>query len=115
MTLTLLTLPISTNSLYGQAGGRQRFLTERGRRNKEAMAWEARSQYRGRPLEGPVAAEITLYWPNRRNHDIDNIKSLLDACTGILWKDDGQITDLHLMKSVDKEKPRVEMRVWELT
>jgi Holliday junction resolvase RusA-like endonuclease len=45
---------------------------------------------------------------------VDNIKTLLDSCNGILWADDGLIADLHIMKAYDKEQPRVEMRVWEL-
>jgi crossover junction endodeoxyribonuclease RusA len=113
MKLTLLTLPVSTNNLYSN-GSRGRFTTDRGRRNKEQIAWEARAQYRGKPLAGPVAAEITLFWQNGRNHDIDNIKALLDALTGIVWEDDGQIVDLHTMKEVDRANPRVELRVWGL-
>jgi Holliday junction resolvase RusA-like endonuclease len=42
---------------------------------------------------------------------IDNIKVLLDACTGILWADDGQIIELHLRKAYDRSTPRVELVV----
>lgn len=87
----------------------------RAKRAKEAIGWEARQQHRGRPLEGALAVEIELWWPDRRNRDIDNVKALLDALTGILWLDDGQITDLHLMKGVDRNHPRVEMKVWPLS
>lgn len=110
MKLTLLTLPLSTNSLYAHVG-RHRFLTSRAETNKEAMGWEVRSQYHGKPLEGPVRLKIALYWPDARNRDVDNIKALLDACTGILWADDGQIADLHITKAVDRKNPRVEMEV----
>ena len=37
-----------------------------------------------------------------------------EACTGILWDDDSQIADLHILKETDKAIPRVETRVWEL-
>jgi Holliday junction resolvase RusA-like endonuclease len=60
------------------------------RANKEAIACEVRSQYRGKLHDGPVAVKVGLYWPDKRRHDIDNIKILLDACTGILWLDDGR-------------------------
>ena len=110
MTLTFLTLPISTNQLYRVFNNRS-IISARGRTNKEAIGWEARQQYRGKPLDGPVAAKIALWWPDRRKHDLDNIKALLDACTGILWEDDGQIVELHLSKGYDKERPRVEMTV----
>lgn len=114
MTLIFETLPPSTNNLYvnNPHGGRR--LSPRAREAKDAIAWEARSQFRGKPLQGPVAMELTLYWPDRRKHDIDNIKALLDALTGIIYEDDGQIVDLHTMKEFDKERPRVEMRVWAL-
>ena len=110
MTLKFLTLPVSTNHLYLQRG-RSRFLDPRAARNKEAIAWEARSQYRGKPLQGPLAVKIRLYWGDCRKHDVDNIKALLDACTGILWLDDGQIEDLHTTKAYSKDNPRVEMVV----
>lgn len=113
MTLTFETLPLGTNNLYAHVG-RQRFLTPKARANKEALAWEARSQFRGKPLSGPLAVEVQLFWPDRRKHDIDNIKVLLDSLTGIVWEDDGQIVDAHLIKEFDRERPRVELRVWEL-
>jgi Holliday junction resolvase RusA-like endonuclease len=115
MTLTFETLPPTTNHLYVQSRSTGvRYMDPRARRAKEGIGWEARQQYRGKPLEGPLAVEVSLFWPDKRNRDIDNIKALLDACTGILWGDDGQITDLHLMKGVDREHPRVEMKVWPL-
>ena len=107
--LTFKTLPPSTNKLYGRAHGHV-FINDKARTAKDAIGWEARAGYRGKPLAGPVWAEIDLYWPDRRNHDVDNIKALLDALTGILWEDDGQIADLHLSKHVDAKKPRVELR-----
>lgn len=75
------------------------------------MAWEARYQYRGAPLEGPLELFIALWWPTKRNHDVDNVKGLLDALTGILWHDDGQIESLHIRKGYDKATPRVELTV----
>lgn len=113
MTLSFLTLPLSTNQLYRVFNNRS-ILSERGRNNKEAIAWEARAQYRGKPLESDLAVTIDLYWPDRRKHDVDNIKTLLDSLNGIVWDDDGQIADLHTRKHYDKAKPRVEMIVTRL-
>lgn len=110
MTIRLSTLPPSTNHLYAQRGS-ARFLKPEVRAAKEAIGWEARSQYRGKPLEGPLKVEIDLYWPDRRKHDVDNIKALLDALTGIVWLDDWQIEDLHTRKFYDKAAPRVEMAI----
>jgi len=114
VTLTFRTLPPSTNHLYAQRGN-ARFLKPEVRAAKEAIGWEARSQYHGKPLTCPLAVSVALYWPDRRKHDVDNIKALLDACTGILWEDDGQIIDLHITKDFDKEAPRVVMAVREVT
>jgi crossover junction endodeoxyribonuclease RusA len=108
--LRLTTLPLSTNHLYGQNGGR-RFLKPVVRENKDEMGWEARGQYHGEPMTGPLKVSVDLFWPTRANHDIDNIKGLLDALTGIVWEDDGQIIDLHITKAYDKAAPRVEMEI----
>src|SRR5688572_11327605 len=108
--MTIRTLPLSTNNLYAHAG-RRRFMVPAARANKEAIAWEVRSQYRGKLHDGPLGVTIAVYWPDKRRHDIDNIKILLDACTGILWLDDGQITDLVVAKRYDKTNPRVELEI----
>lgn len=110
MTLTFQTMPPSTNHLYRRTS-RGVSLLDIVRQAKESIGWEARCQYQGEPLEGPLKVEISLWWGDRRKHDIDNIKALLDALTGIIWKDDGLITDLHIAKAFDKERPRVEMTV----
>jgi Holliday junction resolvase RusA-like endonuclease len=111
--VTLQTLPLSTNNLYAN-GRKGRFLTTAGRTNKEDMGWEARSQYHGEPLSGPLRLTVALYWPDKRNRDIDNIKGLLDSLTGILWEDDGLIEDLHIRKFRDKARPRVELELFAL-
>ena len=113
MTLSFKTMPLGTNNLYVN-GKHGRFMAPKARENKQALQWEARSQFRGKTLPGPLAVEITLFWGDRRKRDIDNIKILLDSLTGIVWDDDSQIEDLHTMKAIDKDNPRVEMRVFEL-
>jgi len=110
MTLRFETLPPTTNHIYGR-GGRGVYLLPNVRTAKEALAWEARSQVKGPPMTGSLSVAVTLYWGDRRKHDIDNIKILLDAMTDIVWEDDGQIVDLELHKRFDKERPRVEMTV----
>ena len=80
---------------------------------KDAMGWEARAGYHGHPLEGPLKVSVDLYWGDNRKHDVDNIKALLDALTGIVWEDDGQITDLHTKKFYDPTAPRVELSIEE--
>lgn len=110
MTIRLETMPLTTNRLYGFANGR-RYLRPEGKRNKDAMAWDARSQFRGAPLTGRLAVEVDLFWPTRRNHDIENLKALFDALSGIVWEDDGQIVDLHIRKHVNTADPHVILSV----
>ena len=86
-------------------------MLESARHAKDAIAWEARTQHRGDPLQGPLAVTVDLYWGDRRKHDTDNLKALLDALNGVVWEDDGQIVDLHARKHFDKANPRVEMSV----
>ena len=103
-------MPLTTNSLYAHTG-RYRFMTSKGKDNKEAIALEARQQYRGKPLVCLLKVKIALWWGDKRKRDIDNIKVLLDALTSILWVDDSQIIKLEIAKGYDKENPRVEMEV----
>lgn len=103
--MVIFTLPLSTNSLYR---GR-RFNTKEGVANKSAMGWEMKNQWGKKPLTGPVRLKIALWRKDNRRFDIDNIKGLLDAFSGILYEDDSQIVELHLFKGVDKKNPRVEI------
>jgi len=101
VSISLTTMPPTTNSMYKPFGGRFHVDTK-ARDAKEAMAWEARAQYKGEPWASELIVEVALTWPTRRNHDVDNIKSLLDCLKGILWIDDGQIVDLRITKKYEK-------------
>lgn len=107
MKILLTTFPISTNNMYF---GR-RILTKDARTRKEAIAWEARGQVVGDPLDGPLHVSVKFFYRDKRNHDLDNIKGLLDSMTSIVWYDDGQITRLELEKFVDTQDPRIEVTV----
>lgn len=46
--------------------------------------------------------------------DTDNLaKPVMDGCSGVVWKDDGCIVDLHVSKRYDKF-PRNEVRIYKL-
>lgn len=107
--LVLKTLPPSTNHLYSRGVGGKVFLKADAKAAKEALAWEARVAYRGEPLTGPLKVRVAIFWPDMRKHDVDNIKALLDALNGIVWQDDGQVSDLHTTKHYDPKNPRVVM------
>ncbi len=51
-------------------------------------------------LEGRLAVHITLFPPDRRKRDVDNIlKALLDACEHAgCYDSDSQIDELHIVR-----------------
>lgn len=106
-TIHLKTMPPSVNKMYR---GR-RFLTRGGKETKEAIAWEVASQYKGKVLKGEVCLNIIFYVKDNRS-DIDNmLKALMDCLTGLIYEDDKQVVELHVIKMLDKENPRVELQV----
>jgi Holliday junction resolvase RusA-like endonuclease len=113
VTITLSGEPKSTNHLY-KSVCRGRFpsvyLSNEGRALKEAYTWEAKAQWRGKPLEGDVALSVTFFFGTKRKTDLDNFNKLWqDALSGIVYQDDGQIAELHLRRSYDKARPRIEI------
>jgi Holliday junction resolvase RusA-like endonuclease len=84
----------------------------------------------GKPLEGCIELTVIFVLPRpqikiwkrkpmpRERHgrkpDIDNLlKSLKDALTGLLWRDDRQISDVHAHKrmAAGNEAPHVDVVV----
>lgn len=43
--------------------------------------------------------------------DCDNIAKVVDACNGVIWVDDSQIFEMHIIKAY-AEKPSLEIRVY---
>jgi crossover junction endodeoxyribonuclease RusA len=59
-----------------------------------------------------VVVDLTVYWPDKRRRDCDNvIKRTLDACTGIIWDDDCWCLPRVQDFATDKADPRVEVVV----
>jgi Holliday junction resolvase RusA-like endonuclease len=101
--------PRSTQHIYGQRG-RRRYMTADAKAIKEAYQWEAKSQWKFPPIAGHVSLTIRYYL--KKKIDLDNTqKLLLDAFSGIVYRDDDQIGALHLFKSLDAGNPRIEVTV----
>ena len=67
--------------------------------------WNARAQY-------GYCVRAAIYFPDARRRDIDNVgKSVCDALNGVLYVDDSQIVELHLLKFIDRENPRIDVTV----
>ncbi|MEO9623821.1 MULTISPECIES: RusA family crossover junction endodeoxyribonuclease [Alphaproteobacteria] len=115
MTITLLGEPRSTSHIYKytcRSGFAQGYMSEEGKALKEDYQWQARSQFHGEPLGGPLSVSLTLYHRTKRKADIDNFNKLvLDALTEIVWEDDHQIERLIVERAYDKERPRTELLI----
>ena len=55
---------------------------------------------------------MTFFFGTKRKADLDNFNKLWqDALSGVVYADDSQIADLHLRRSYDKARPRIEIEV----
>jgi Holliday junction resolvase RusA-like endonuclease len=90
-------------------------MTDEGRDLKESYQWQAKSQWKRKPVTCELQVSVVIYFGTKRKADVDNFNKLWqDALTGIVYEDDSQITELTVRKSYDKENPRLEIEVNEL-
>lgn len=90
-----------------QHRGRASYTDPRVRAWQTALACVAASaRPKGWPLDALYRVTAVVTRSTRRRYDIDNaIKGALDACNGVLWKDDSQVWELHVEKRVWKTHP----------
>lgn len=100
---------------------------------KASVRHEAEAVYKGPPLDGPVAIEVTFLMPRpgrlvwkkrpmpRLRHiikpDIDNLlKAVKDALKGILWRDDSQVAEVYMEKlyASGDEQPGVDVEILQI-
>jgi Holliday junction resolvase RusA-like endonuclease len=87
-------------------------MTPAGKALKEQIQWEAKAQWKRKPLVGHVAVSITLYFGTKRKADWDNFHKLsCDALSGIAYGDDSQIKRAVVAVGYDKQRPRIEIAV----
>ena len=83
---------------------------------KEMLKWCFAAKMEGTPpTPAPVVVDIKFFRKykasSRRFGDCDNLaKAVLDACNGVLWQDDAQITRLTASKFTS-QFPRVEIDI----
>ena len=59
-------------------------------------------------FQGAVSLRVWVYFQDNRCLDISNApKSVFDALNRFLYKDDKQISELHIFKCFDKDNPRI--------
>jgi Holliday junction resolvase RusA-like endonuclease len=50
-------------------------------------------------MDERYAVAISVFAPDKRRRDLDNIaKSILDGCNGVLWDDDAQVDGLTVVR-----------------
>ena len=82
------------------------------RRYEEAVGWAARAAGIHNPLEGSVRLHVVLWMPDRRRRDVDNCaKSICDGLNGIAWADDSQVSELTIVRRLDRLRPRAEVSI----
>ena len=86
---------------------------------KEDFATLIKSEMTDPMYQGAIKVDIDIYRnfskpTSKKYGDIDNLaKGILDACNGVLWKDDSQIVSLHVEKFITDNDPCVELVVQE--
>lgn len=115
ITITLQGEPPSNNHIYRSVcRGRfpSTYLTDDGRETKAGYQLSAKWQYRGLPLTGDLKLTAVVYFKTKRKRDLDNTMKLpQDALNGVLYADDSQIAELHLIRGYDPENPRIVLSV----
>ena len=93
-----LPYPPSINHYWRRVGART--LISRGGRAFRQAVCSILAACGVRPIAGPLVVDVTVFPPDKRRRDIDNVlKSLLDALEeGGAFYDDGQIFDLRVKK-----------------
>lgn len=81
-----------------------------GYTSPRVKAWQDHVSARARetmegnaPLKGPVSVRLIFYLDHRRRVDCDNLsKGVLDGMRRIVFGDDCQVVNLHIMKFMDE-------------
>lgn len=120
LVVATLPLPPSANAMYRcvPAGrGRARTIKSKAGRDYEALCARLMDAHveraRGEvPGEGPLRADVTLYVPDRRKRDRDNmLKALMDVVSRNLGFDDARVWGGETRKRIDRRRPRAEVLI----
>ena len=98
-------------------GGKRRYNDKRYTEYKDVLGYFALKAMAGRePLTGAIKLSVDVYKLKPKDitcrnwGDLDNhVKSVMDALTGICYKDDCQITQLHARKFFGQPKVIIEL------
>lgn len=110
-----LPYPPSVNHYWRRVGART--LISRGGRAFRQTVCSILAAGKFEPLVGPLEVDVTVYPPDRRRRDIDNVqKALLDALQhGGAYADDSQIVRLSIEKGDPVDGGKTIVRIQEAT
>lgn len=62
----------------------------------------------GWPMDSRYRVTVAVFDGDLRRRDIDNVaKSAgMDALNGVAWRDDSQVDELHIVRTLDRANPR---------
>ena len=119
-----LPMPPSVNHLYATVNGR-RVLSRAGRDFKalvadEVEAWQDREQLSNTAVAAfgrhYLSLTIMFYFATALRRDLDGgLKIAQDALCEALGVNDNLVAEIHLSKRVDRQQPRIEVRLETLT
>ena len=110
-----LPYPPSVNHYWRRVGART--LISRGGRAFRSAVCTILAAATFKPLVGPLEVDVTVFPPDRRRRDIDNVqKALLDALEhGGAYEDDSQIVRLSIEKGDPVEGGKTIVRIQEVS
>lgn len=89
----------------------------RTRAAEKVLAQVVGAAYRSEPTAAPVGVAVEFYCATRRRTDGDNLLKLVtDACNGLVYVDDSQITEwfARVHRGVGQDQARTEIFMWSL-
>ena len=101
--------PITTNTSYLRGRGKRIYLSQDARIYKKRIKLSAREQYKKSVSVFEFEISLFYFFPDKRRDHLNCNKILLDALSGIVWKDDKQIKISHHYTNYDKQNPRIEV------
>jgi Holliday junction resolvase RusA-like endonuclease len=99
-----------------QNGKPHAYPTAKDEQFREAAQWALKAQPRQKFESGHLYVCVHFYVKDidgAKRGDVDNyVKSLFDACNGIIWTDDKQVTEVHArVATAPKSGPFITMSV----
>ena len=102
---------MSLNHAYPSNRNGRRFLSNDGAAYKGQIIWAAKQAMKGVELMKQTKVTIEFFFNDKRRRDLDNcLKLVLDSMTGVVYKDDSDIQEIHAYRYFNQE-PKIIVKV----